>query len=77
MDIFKRLVFVLLVIALLAIPASGAVQAQTGTPDDNVIELQIQEKQGLPGFMAVLFFLAVAVGITLYQNSHKKSRKKK
>lgn len=77
MIIFKRLIFVLLVIALVVIPASGAVHAQTGNPDDHVFEVQIQEKQGLPGFMAVVFFLAVAVGITLYQNSHKKSRKKK
>lgn len=75
MNTVTRLIIVFAVIALLAVPASGVVFAQSATPEDNVIQVQIQEKEGLPWYVGVLIFLAVAVGLTIYKNRHQEAKK--
>ena len=75
MNTVTRLIFVIAVIALLAVPASGAVLAQSVNPDDSVIQVQIPEKEGLPWYVGAILFLAVAVGLTIYKNRHQEAKK--
>lgn len=73
---YLRWTLLVVLIALLLSPAANPVLAQSGTPDDSVASIQLQETASLPWFVAVLIFIAVAVGLTVFRNRYQATQKK-
>lgn len=72
-----RCILLILLLAMLVIPVGGAVLAQSGSPDDGVIKVQLQEtRTSLPWFVAPLLFIAVAVGLTVFRIRYQATQKK-
>jgi beta-lactamase regulating signal transducer with metallopeptidase domain len=74
-NLLKTILFVLVFSALIVSTAS-VVMAQSGNPTSESYNVEIQKVTGVPWFLGVLFFIAVAVGLTVYKNRHQASRKK-
>jgi hypothetical protein len=71
-----RWILLLMLLAVLAVPAGG-VLAQSGSPEDGVIKVQLQETDArLPWFVAPLLFIAVAVGLTVFRVRYQATQKK-
>ncbi len=71
-----RWILLLMLLAALAVPAGG-VLAQSGSPDDGIITVQLQETNtSAPWFVAPLIFIAVAVGLTVFRNRYQATQKK-
>jgi len=72
-----RWILLLMLLAVLAVPAGGVVLAQSGSPDEGVINVQLQETSArLPWFVAPLLFIAVAVGLTVFRVRYQATQKK-
>ena len=71
-----RWILLLMLLAVLAVPAGG-VLAQSGSPEDGVIKVQLQETDArLSWFVAPLLFIAVAVGLTVFRVRYQATQKK-
>jgi len=73
--LYKSILFVL-VLSILFVSTASVVMAQSGNPTTESYNVEIPKVTGLPWFLGVLFFIAVAVGLTIYKNRHQASRKK-
>lgn len=71
-----RWILLIILLAVLVVPASG-VLAQSGNPEDGVIKVQLQETDTrLPWFVAPLLFILVAVGLTIFRVRYQATQKK-
>lgn len=73
---FYRWALLMLVLSVLIFPAGSAVLAQSGTPEDGVISVQIQEASGVPWYVGVLILIAVWTAFTIFKNKHQATQKK-
>lgn len=74
-NFLKSIIFVL-VLSVLIVSTASVVMAQSGNPTSESYNVEIPKVTGVPWFFAILFFIAVAVGLTIYKNRHQASRKK-
>lgn len=76
MHTFYRWTLLILVLAVLIFPAGSAALAQSGTPEDGVISVQIQETTGVPWYVGVVILIAVWTAFTIFKNKHQATQKK-